>query len=199
MVSRDCQQPLTDSNRLMTSYRHILLALLVGILVGAGGFYLLTKGDQQASPTHSQDSTSVLLSTTSVKAETKDNPNDEDLVLSQNYVANINGKKVSVPIVDKGTVSATNQPAVANGNAISQTPQGIKASVEQTIDLTPVLSSLRPAWELGVGYSYVNKNSYVPFSIQRNYKDTKAVEVTVFIDTDRQAKGVMVQHKWLIK
>lgn len=183
----------------MTSYRHILLALLVGILVGAGGCYLLTKGDQQASPTHSQDSTSGLLSTTSVKAETKDNPNDEDLVLSQKYVANINGKKVSVPIVDKGTVSATNQPAVANGNAISQTPQGIKASVEQTIDLTPVLSSLRPAWELGVGYSYVNKDSYVPFSIQRNYKDTKAVEVTVFIDTDRQAKGVMVQHKWLIK
>lgn len=199
MVFADCQQSFTDSNRLMTSYKHILLALLVGILLGAGGFYLFTKGDRQASPTHSQDSTSGLLSTTSVKAETKDSPNDEDLVLSQNYIANINGKKVSVPIVDKRTVSAANQPAVADGNAVSQTPQGITASVEQTIDLTPVLYSLRPAWELGVGYSRVNNHSYVPLSIQRNYKDTKAVEVTVFVDTDRQAKGFMVQHKWLIK
>lgn len=183
----------------MTSYRHTLLVLLVGVLLGTVGCYLFTKGDHQDSPTHSLDSTSGLLSTTSIKAETKDNPNDEDLVLSQKYVANINGKKVSVPIVDKGTTSSTNQPAVTAGTAVSQTPQGVKASVEQIIDLTPVLSSLHPAWELGAGYSYMNKHSYVPLSIQRNYKDTKAVEVTVFIDTDRQAKGVMVQHKWLIK
>ena len=176
-----------------------IIALLLSFTLGAGCCYLYLRGDNKVSepPPSSSDSKGGLLSTTRIHAATKDNPNEEDLVLSNNYVAVINGEKVSVPIV-KRTTGTTYQPDSA-GSPANDAPQGVKATVEQTIDLTPVLSKLRPAWELGAGVSYVNKRTYVPVSIQRNYADDKALELTVLVDTDGKAKGAMVQHKWLIK
>ena len=173
-----------------------IIALLLSFAIGAGCCYLYLRGDNKASepPMPSSDSKGGLLSTTGIHAETKDNPKEEDLVLSNKYVAVINGEKVSVPIV-KRTAGTINQP----GGSANDAPQGVKATVEQTVDLTPVLSKLRPSWELGAGVSYVNERAYVPVSIQRNYQADKALELTVLVDTDGKAKGAMVQHKWLIK
>lgn len=175
-----------------------LIALLMSFILGVLGCYcwMTSRGDHKDTPTHSSDSTSGLLSTTGISAEAKTSTNDPDLVMSQKYTAVINGEKVSVPIV-KRTTGTTNQPTGAGGSAADS--QGVKASVEQTIDLTNVLSRLRPSWELGAGVSYMNKDTYVPISIQRNYADDKALELTVLMNTDGKAKGAMVQHKWLIK
>lgn len=176
-----------------------IIALLLSFAIGAGCCYLYLRGDNKASeaPVPSSDSKGGLLSTTGIHAETKDNPKEEDLVLSNKYVAVINGEKVSVPIV-KRTAGTINQPDSTSGSA-NDAPPGVKATVEQTVDLTPVLSKLRPSWELGAGVSYVNERTYVPISIQRNYQADKALELTVLVDTDGKAKGAMVQHKWLIK
>lgn len=176
-----------------------IIALLLSFTIGAGCCYLYLRGDNKASEPlpSSSDSKGGLLSTTRIHAETKDNPKEEDLVLSNKYVAVINGEKVSVPIV-KRTAGTINQPDSTGGSANDASP-GVKATVEQTIDLTPVLSKLHPSWEMGVGVSYVNERAYVPLSIQRNYQADKALELTVLVDTDGKAKGAMVQHKWLIK
>lgn len=175
-----------------------MIALLLSFIFGVLGCYcyMISRGDHTIPPITSSDSTSGLLSTTGISAESKASPSDPDLVLSQKYTAVINGEKVSVPIV-KRTTGTTNQPIGAGSSAAES--QGVKASVEQTIDLTPVLSRLRPSWELGTGVSYMNDKTYVPISIQRNYADDKALELTILMNTDGKAKGAMVQHKWLIK
>lgn len=175
------------------------LALILSFIVGFGScYYVMSHRVDSKAEDPQQDSTSGLLSTTRIQTQTKTTPDDEDLVLSQKYTAVINGEKVSVPIV-KRTTGTTYQPDSANSSNVPASQKDVKATVEQTIDLTPVLSRLRPSWELGTGLSYMNNHSYVPVSIQRNYSDDKALELTVLVNTDGKAEGAMVQHKWLIK
>lgn len=176
----------------------LLLVLSFGVGVGSCYYYMSHRADSEPTLQMKQDSSSGLLSTTRIQAQAKDTPNDEDLVLSQKYTAVINGEKVSVPIV-KRTTGTTYQPDSANSSNVPASQKNVKATVEQTIDLTPVLSRLRPSWELGTGLSYMNNHSYVPISIQRNYAADKALELTVLVNTDGKAEGAMVQHKWLIK
>lgn len=176
----------------------LLLMLSFSVGVGSCYYYMSNRVDSQYQLPNSSDSTNGLLSTTGIQAEIKTTPDDEDLVLSQKYTAVINGEKVSVPIV-KRTTGTTYQPDSANSSNVPASQKDVKATVEQTIDLTPVLSRLRPSWELGTGLSYMNNRSYVPISIQRNYANDKALELTVLVNTDGKAEGAMVQHKWLIK
>ena len=72
-----------------------IIALLLSFAIGAGCCYLYLRGDNKASEPlpSSSDSKGGLLSTTGIHAETKDNPDDEDLVLSNKYVAVINARK----------------------------------------------------------------------------------------------------------
>lgn len=173
------------------------LLLVLSFVVGFGSCYWFLSSNR-VDYTPKQDSTDGLLSTTRITVQPKTTSNDTDLVLSQKYTAIVNGEKVSVPIV-KRTNGTTYQPNSADSSSVPASSQGVTATVDQTIDLTPVLSYLRPSWELGAGYSYVNKHSYVPISIQRNYSEDKALELTVLMNTDGKAEGAMVQHKWLIK
>lgn len=175
-------------------YTPILIAFCVGAMLT-----LFSLSCLKEHPKSWSDSTSGLLSTTRITAETKDTPNEDDLVVSQTYVANINGEEVKVPIVPKKVSGTASKPTSTNSTLGTQTQQGIKATVSQTIDLTPVLCRLKPNWELGVGYSNVSNHSYIPLSIQRNYNERCAVEMTVFVNKDGKADGAMVQHKWLIK
>lgn len=179
--------------------KQVIVSFLIGTMLGVLGCYLATRGDHENLDPNRSDSTSGLLSTTSVQLIPKSDPYEEDLCLSQKYTANINGEKVSVPIV-KTTTDSTKQPGSPGGNVTMETQgvnNGMKAVVSQTIDLTPVLSKLKPTWELGVGYNYVDNKHYGCVSLQRNYKDNKALELTCQI-RDKQVKGVMVQHKWLL-
>lgn len=182
----------------MTNKNLVLKLTIVVVLCALGCYWWLNaKGDHKDLDTNRSDSTSGLLSTTSVQVVPKSDPYEEDLCLSQKYTANINGEKVSVPIV-KTTTNSTKQPGSPGGNVTMETQGAVKAIVSQTVDLTPVLSKLKPTWELGVGYNYVDKKHYGCVSLQRNYKDNKALELTCQIQ-DKEVKGVMVQHKWLLK
>ena len=176
--------------------RRDLICLSVGFVLGVLSCYLvLPRGDQQHLNPNMSNSTSGLQSTTSVQVVPKSDPGEEDLCLSQHYVANINNQKVSVPIVPKATINPNSQPNSSSGNTNDKGQ--VKAVVDQTIDLTPVLSQLRPTWELGIGYTYLDNKHYSCVSLQRNYKKNKALDLTCQIQ-DNKVKGFSVQHKWLL-
>lgn len=173
----------------------LLLSFCVGLMIG--------RKTGEGNSDNSSVSGCGLLSTTGVIAELKASPNDPDLVLSQSYVAKINGEEVKVPIVSKKATGTTNEPDSTDSSNAVQTSQGIRGTVTQTIDLTPVLSRYKKEyttnWEVGLGYTCMNNRSYIPMSIQRNYSDDKALELTVLLKTDGRVDGAMMQHKWLIK
>ena len=176
----------------LDKYKHLTL----GFVLGAMSCYwlVLPKETHSDLDTNMSDSTSGLLSTTSVQVVPKSDPGEEDLFVSQKYTAVINNEKVSVPIVKR--VSNTDiKPSGTGGDANMDTQ---KVIVSQTVDLTPVLSKLQPTWELGLGYNYLDNKHYGCVSIQRNYKPNKALDLTCQI-RDNKVKGVMLQHKWLIK
>lgn len=187
----------------MYNSKDLYVGIIIGVVLGAVGCYwFATKGDHTHLDTNMSNSTSGLQSTTEVQLVPKSSPYEEDLLVSQKYTAVINGEKVSVPIVKKATTDPSSQPSSSSGDANVQGQMKAvgdnKVIVTQTVDLTPVLKKLKPTWELGIGYMYNSNQHYGVVSVQRNYKDTKAIEVTGFIK-DNKFDGGMVQHKWLIK
>lgn len=169
------------------------LLLLVVFCICTYAYYQKTHKEQVEDAIASEYSDNLIYTTTAISVTEKTKATDADLKLSQTYTADINGKVVTVPVVSKAT-SATDS---ASDTATAKAPQ---ATIKQTIDLTPLLSELRPTWEIGVGYGKVDGVSYIPLSIQRNYAKDKAVEITVPLSlSEKNVKGVMVTHKWLIK
>ena len=179
-----------------SKYRYLLVGV-VCLVLGAIGCYWFTKGDHKHLDNNMSNSTSGIVSTTSIQAVPKQSISDPDVIVSQQYVAVVNGEKVSVPVA-KTISNSSSKPSSSSGSPVGQT-QGI---ITQTIDLTPVMSKLQPRWELGAGYMYnSNKDKhYGCVSIQRNYKMNKAVELTGFVSTTTgKFDSFMVQHKWLIR
>ena len=180
-------------------YRYLILGFVLGTL--SCYWWFMPKETQSNLYPNMSNSTSGLLSTTSVQVVPKSSPGEEDLIVSQKYTAVINGEKVSVPIV-KATTNSDRQPGSPSGDANvaaqdNQVSGTNKVIVSQAIDMTPVLSKLKPTWELGLGYNYLDNKHYGCVSIQRNYKKNKALDLTCQI-RDNQVKGIMVQHKWLL-
>lgn len=166
-----------------------ILVLLAGCLIG--GFVTYQYLDKQKAPTSRSSVPNALVSTTNVQVTTKSNGTDPDLKLTQKYVATINDKKVEVPI--KNVVPEATTSARPVGSATPYT-----AVVSQTIDLTPIAKAVSPNWEVGVGVGRYRSDTYVPLSLQRNYKNDKAICVELAVDPkDRQVKGWSIQHKWL--
>ena len=174
--------------KLDNKYTPFILCFVLGIIIG---FYLPRGDHRDLRPNMSDSSSGLVSSTSTLSASQKTSESEPDLVVSQKYTAEINGKKVSVPIA-QGTTNTTGQPNSPSGSS------NVQGQLTQTIDLTNVLSKLRPSWEIGIGYNYLDNKHYGVLSIQRNYKNDKALDLTCQI-RDNQVKGIMVQHKWLIK
>ena len=88
----------------------------------------------------------------------KENPKASDLIVSTDYVANINGKEIKAPMVT--------------------TKDNTTATVSTTIDVTPLVKQMTPNWEIGTGVGYENlKNINYAVSLQRNYKQGKSIEL----------------------
>lgn len=144
--------------------------------------------DTSKSPLGSS-ATNTPVSISNVQVTPKTSASSPDLQLTQRYTAIINNKKVEVPVKD--AVADPSVPAASTGAT------GYAASVTQEIDVTPLVSSLVPRWELGVGMGMdSNDKVYIPLSIQRNYKTDKAIQVELHLGSN-EIKGVEVQHKWL--
>lgn len=194
---------MTFINTITTKYRQLIIIMIAVVLSFCLGllccYCVLHKGDKGHLDTNMSDSTSGLISTTSIQLEPKSSPSDEDLSLQQSYVANINGEKVSIPIVKKKDTDTTSKPNSSSGTAAAQTQGQLKTTITQTVDLTPVLSKLKPSWELGIGAARIHNETFGCLSVQRNYKATRAIQLTGYVSQEGSFKGVEVQHKWLLR
>lgn len=133
--------------------------------------------------------TNTPVSFSNVQVTSKTSADQPDLKLTQRYTAIINNKKVEVPVKD--AVADPTVPAASTGAT------GYAASVKQEIDITPLVKSLVPRWELGIGMGVDGSDKvYIPLSVQRNYKSDKAIQVELHLGSN-EIKGVEVQHKWL--
>ena len=60
-----------------------------------------------------------------------------------------------------------------------------QAVVKSVIDVTPLVKQMTPKWEAGVGVDVDNNYKVSPcVSLQRNYKQDKAVEMVITINKE---------------
>ena len=102
---------------------------------------------------------------TKLNIKEKEKPTDADLQMEQTYVATINQHTYRLPVKNV-------------------TKDNTTATIDQTIDLTPLLKDTlekkRP-WEIGVGVGIQDNKFYVPVSVQRNYNNKQALELQLNI------------------
>lgn len=174
----------------MNTNKQLILSFILGLLFGV--FWMTYNEKPMVSPTPSTATgSSVPISTrTDLSVTPKDSPEAPDLAVNQTYVATINNKKVEVPITN----------VQAQGNTTSASPASATpytATVQQEVDITPLVNLMVPRWELGVGLGRHEGDTYIPVSMQRNYTYNKAVQLELHIDpSDQKVTGVELQHKW---
>lgn len=150
--------------------KQMILGVLIGVALGMT--IDLVRCDHK-TPVRPQETTSMTSSTT--LEVTKKVPKDPDLTVDTSYVAVVNGEKLEVPL---------------------KTTEKTTTKVTTEVDMTPIVSKLTPKWEAGIGVSYHKKEVLPTISVQRNYRNDKAVEMSLFIK-DNQIKGGSLMHKWL--
>ena len=154
----------------------------LGLLLGTYGTYRYLS-----IPTNPEPADKPLAATSHLKVAPKETPEDSDLVVTQKYIATINNKKVEVPVIDKTT------PASASTTSATL----YTATLQQEVDITPLVAHMVPRWELGVGLGRQGSDTYIPVSMQRNYTYKKAIQIELHIDPRNQkVSGVEIQHKW---
>lgn len=166
-----------------TTIRYILAGVLVIVLI-IGLYFTSVRRGGNTNVHHSETpkTTSQLpVTTQSTLSVTKKNTESEpDLIVSNKYVAKIDGKIVEAPIKDV---------SYKDKNSTTTT-------VSTTIDVTPLVKQMTPKWEAGVGIGYVDNDVLPCMTLQRNYKHDKAVEAVIQIDTSGNLKGASLVHKW---
>lgn len=173
---------MMDINK--TTIRYILAGVLVIVLIIGLYFTSVRRGENTNvhQPETPKITTSKLpvttQSTLSVTKKTTDS--EPDLIVSNKYVAKIDGKLVEAPMK----------------NVSYKDKNNITTTVSTTIDVTPLVKQMTPKWEAGVGVGYVDKDVLPCMTLQRNYKHDKAVEAVIQIDTNGNFKGASVIHKW---
>ena len=171
----------------MTTNKQLILSFTLGVLLGSFGFYWFSKQTTTISPLPTTNK--QLSTTTSLSVTPKDSPEAPDLTITQKYVASINKKKVEVPI--------TNVPQGNTTSASTTSATPYTASVQQEVDITPLVNLMVPRWELGVGLGRHEGDTYIPVSVQRNYNHNKAFQLELHIDPSSQkVTGAELQHKW---
>lgn len=176
-----------------TTIRYTLAGILIGVLgVLLIGLYFTsvrrggnTNVHQPETPKITSTSTTskpVVTTQSTLSVTSKTAESEPDLIVSNKYVAKIDGKLVEAPMkIQKDD---------------SQAVGGSQAVVSTTIDVTPLVKQMTPKWEVGVGVGYVDKDVLPCMTLQRNYKHDKAVEAVIQIDTEGNFKGASVIHKW---
>lgn len=157
-------------------YVKVAMWLLVGVIAGC----VLTKTFTSVrrvenTPVHTQETTKITSEST-LKVTPKTSESDPDLVVSNKYVAKINGEYVEAPVQTTKDTST--------------------AVVSTTVDVTPLVKQMTPKWEAGVGVGCVDKEILPCVTLQRNYKEDKAVEAVIQMDDHGKVKGASVIHKW---
>lgn len=167
-----------------TTIRYILAGILLGVLI-TGLYFTSVRRDGNTNVHQSETpktTTSKLPVTTqsTLSVTKKTTESDPDLIVSNKYVAKIDGKLVEAPIK----------------NVSYKDKNNTTATVSTTIDVTPLVKQMTPKWEAGVGVGYIDKDVLPCMTLQRNYKHDKAVEAVIQIDTSGNFKGASLVHKW---
>ena len=156
--------------------KKIAASLLAGVLIGCvlANTYISVRRTGETE-VHTQETPGITTEST-LKVTPKTTTSDPDLVVSNKYVAKVNDKYVEAPI--------------------HTTKDQSTAVVSTTIDVTPLVKQMTPRWEAGIGVGCVDKKLLPCVSLQRNYKQDKAVETVIQMDTHGNIKGASVIHKW---
>ena len=166
-----------------TTIRYILAGVLVIVLI-IGLYFTSVRRGGNTNVHHSETpkTTSQLpVTTQSTLSVTKKTTESEPyLIVSNKYVAKIDGKIVEAPIKDV---------SYKDKNSTTTT-------VSTTIDVTPLVKQMTPKWEAGVGIGYVDNDVLPCMTLQRNYTHDKAVKAIIQIDTSGNLKGASLVHKW---
>ena len=175
----------------------LLVDLIVLLLLLAMVF--LTYGRRvHENPSAASDIPPVVVKAdTTVATAPKTSASDNDVEVTQVYRAEVNGRQLTIPIVNTG----------AN-------LYGTKGVIKQEIDLTPAIKQaaaverekakeeFKKNWEVGAGLGVHESNVYFPVTVQRNYAKDKAIELELHIKADLQlppkVNGVEVLHKWML-
>lgn len=166
-----------------TTIRYILAGILFGVLIIGLYFTSVRRGGNTNvhQPETPKTTSKLPVTTQSTLSVTKKIAESEpDLIVSNKYVAKIDGKLVEAPMK----------------NVSYKDKNSITATVSTTIDVTPLVKQMTPKWEAGIGVGYVDKDVLPCMTLQRNYKHDKAVEAVIQIDTSGNFKGASLVHKW---
>ena len=168
-----------------TTIRYILAGILLVVGVLSIGLYFTSVRRGENTNVHQPETpktTSKLPVTTqsTLSVTKKITESEPDLIVSNKYVAKIDGKLVEAPMK----------------NISYKDKNSTTTTVSTTIDVTPLVKQMTPKWEAGVGVGYVDKDVLPCMTLQRNYKHDKAVEAVIQIDTSGNFKGASLIHKW---
>lgn len=156
-----------EPNKVFTK-THILY-LIIALLVASLWFTLgrSTEGKISGTPQGISKVIPEIPISTQVEVLPRFSNNDYNIELEQKYTAKINGTPVSVPIVTK------------------ENPYGVKGSIKQEIDITPIVSRIAEAeriqWETGVGIGVHQGDPYILLGVQRNFNKDSALEAEVHL------------------
>lgn len=167
-----------------TTIRYILAGILLGVLIIGLYFTSVRRGGNTNvhQPETPKITTSKLPVTTqsTLSVTKKTTESEPDLIVSNKYVAKIDGKIVEAPMK----------------NVSYKDKNSTTTTVSTTIDVTPLVKQMTPKWEAGVGVGYVDRDVLPCMTLQRNYKHDKAIEAVIQIDTSGNFKGASLIHKW---
>lgn len=166
-----------------TTIRYILAGILLVVLIIGLYFTSVRRGGNTNvhQPETPKTTSKLPVTTQSTLSVTKKiTENEPDLIVSNKYVAKIDGKLVEAPMK----------------NVSYKDKNSTTTTVSTTIDVTPLVKQMTPKWEAGIGVGYVDKNVLPCMTLQRNYKHDKAVEAVIQIDTSGNFKGASLVHKW---
>lgn len=166
-----------------TTIRYILAGILLVVLIIGLYFTSVRRGGNTNvhQPETPKTTSKLPVTTQSTLSVTKKiTENEPDLIVSNKYVAKIDGKLVEAPMK----------------NVSYKDKNSTTTTVSTTIDVTPLVKQMTPKWEAGIGVGYVDKDVLPCMTLQRNYKHDKAVEAVIQIDTSGNFKGASLVHKW---
>lgn len=175
---------MTNLYEVLCKYKGQLVICVLVVAIVAQHFLIVNLKSTISNhkcPTVATSETPKVAMDTELKVATKETAESPDLKIDTTYVAEINNRRVEVPIktTPKATNGATN----------------VTTEVKQTIDVSELVKPMIPKWEVGTGIGVHDSKVYVPVSIQRNYKVDKALEVELQF-TDNGLRGASVVHKW---
>ena len=154
-----------------------LVPWLLVLIYACVRLYLAHAPSTQVLPQGNTDvpNTQTTLTTQStVSLTSKVTSSSPDLVVSNRYIAKVNGKTYEVP-------AKTTEDTV---------------EVTQTVDVSPLVEALSPNWSVGIGLGY-HDDVYIPLSIQRDYTPYKALRFEMHIDKSmNHIEGYEIQHVW---